>query len=66
MSPRARSKPVKVELVMVSPATEQAIREGVQAIQRGGETRALTRAELDRLAETGEWPWRDEPPTSKA
>jgi hypothetical protein len=54
-----------VELVKVSPATEQAIREGVQAIQRGGETRALTRAELDRLAETGQWPWRDEPPTSK-
>ncbi len=64
MSPRARPEPVKVELVKVSPATERAIREGVRAIQRGGNTRALTRSELDRLAETGEFPWRDEPPTS--
>jgi hypothetical protein len=65
VSPRARAKPVKVELVKVSPATEQAIREGLQAIQRG-ETHELTRAELDRWAETGEWPaWLDEPPTSR-
>jgi hypothetical protein len=66
MTPRARPKPVKVELVKVSPATERAIREGVQALQRGGATRALTPAELERLAETGEWPWHDERPTSKA
>jgi hypothetical protein len=52
MSPRAQAKQVMVALVKVSPETERAIREGVEAIQRG-ESRTLSREELDRWGGDG-------------
>jgi hypothetical protein len=51
MAPRSRLPP----LVRI-PADEEAhVRAGIQAAELG-ETRALTREELDRWAETGELP----------
>ncbi len=66
VSPRTKSKSAKVAVVKVSPSTEKAIREGVEAIRRG-EAHTLSREELDRWAETGEFPrsW-DVAPTSRA
>ena len=60
-----RSKPAEAALAKLSPSTEKAIREGTEAIRRG-ESSTLTREELDRWAETGEFPqaWLV-PPTSR-
>jgi hypothetical protein len=61
-TPPARPQPAQPEDEL-SPETEAKIRAGVESASRG-ETVVLTRAELDRWADTGELPeaWAPEQP----
>ena len=59
MRPRANSQPAAPEQGELSQETEASIRSGIEAADRG-ETVAMTRAELDRWAETGDFPDRIE------
>jgi hypothetical protein len=62
MAPRSRSEqtPLPPDYIRVSPELEAELREAIAQADRG-EARTLTPEELQRMAETGEWPaWCDE------